>query len=65
MQFHLRSSVAINLIVGLTHLAIVSWLAHRRALLPRNLSALDFRNFLADLESEKNDKIWRHSLASH
>ena len=48
-----RSAVAINLIVGLTHLAIVCWLAHGRALLPRNIYALDFRNLLTNLEREK------------
>ena len=47
-----RSAVAINLIVGLTHLAIVCWLAHGRALLPRNIYALDFRNLLTNLERE-------------
>ena len=51
-QLYLRSAVAIDLIVGLAHLAIVCWLAHRRALLPRNISALDFRNLLTNLERE-------------
>ena len=52
-QLYLRSAVAIDLIVGLAHLAIVCWLAHRRALLPRNISALDFRNLLTNLDREK------------
>ena len=49
---HPRSAVTIDLwlILWLAHLAVVCWLADRRALLARNLSAVNLRNLLTNLE---------------
>ena len=48
---HLRSAIAIDLrrAGGLAHLTVVCWFTHRRALLTRNLYALNLRNLLANL----------------
>ena len=53
---HLRSAVTIDLIAGLAHLAVVCWFTDRRALLTRNLYALNLRNLLANLGWKITDK---------